>query len=370
MASGREIRPESITPISAQMRLLLLREIREGRFRAGTRIPSERELAEQYGISRTSVRESVTQLVSEKVLVRDKRRGTFVASHPASEPPPAQGAATAYLVSRALFDFFTLRNSRILLGAQESLQQRGYSLGLHTITDEARAGLPRAIARHGRPAIGGCIVSGRMRHQVLDALRAASLPTVVVDREAPPGFDEAVSVRADYTTGTRLAIEHLCSLGHRRIGFIGFSDSQKYQAYCDSLRALDLPAGLEQAEFLDIFDLPPAILAGYQAMRRLLAGGRPPTALLVHNDLIAVGVMEALRIAGLEVPRDVSVVGFDDLGQSTTPPLARIRADLVELGRAAAESLIKRMHKEPLESRLFIPVELVPGRSTAPPRGE
>jgi LacI family transcriptional regulator len=80
--------------------------------------------------------------------------------------------------------------------------------------------------------------------------------------------------------------------------------------------------------------------------------------------------MEALRIAGLRVPEDMSVVGFDDLGQSTTPPLTRIRADLTEMGRIAADCIVKRIEKETLpRNQLVVPVEFVVAGSTASPSG-
>ena len=100
----------------------------------------------------------------------------------------------------------------------------------------------------------------------------------------------------------------------------------------------------------------------------MIASGHLPTALLVTNDLVAVGVMEALRISGLRVAENVSVVVFDDLGQNTTPPLTRIRADLTEMGRVAADCILKRIERQRLPGdHLTIPIEFVVAGSTAAP---
>ena len=362
-----QIKSESITPISEQLRLLLLREIEDGHFAVGSRIPSERDMAERYGVSRTSVRDCIGKLISEKVLMRSKRRGTFVA------PPPFAGGGHAahtgligYLVSKALMEFFQSRYHRILSGAEEILHPKAYQLVFHSCGEDHRSAVLKGLHSGGRLALDGCIVAGRARRETLETLRAAGVPTVVVDRDSSAG--DLVSVQVDYARGTRLAMEHLRELGHVHIGFIGFADSQKYRAYCEAVSGFRIPHDPKHAEFLEIFDLPPAILAGYQTTQRMIASGRLPTALLVTNDLVAVGVMEALRISGLRVPEDVSVVGFDDLGQNTTPSLTRIRADLTEMGRVAADCVIKRIEKQRLpDDHLMIPIEFVIAGSTAVP---
>src|SRR5689334_4723942 len=114
----RAITPDSITPVSTQLRMLLLREIQEGRLTPGSRIPSERDLADRYHVSRTSVRDCIARLMTEKVLARSTRRGTFVAEPPAAAAP-VRTRSVGYLVSKGLLEFFHTRHSRILSGAEE-----------------------------------------------------------------------------------------------------------------------------------------------------------------------------------------------------------------------------------------------------------
>jgi DNA-binding LacI/PurR family transcriptional regulator len=279
--SRSRIQPDSITPISEQLRQLLLREIADGHFAAGARIPSERDMAVRYGVSRTSVRDCIARLITEKVLMRSKRRGTFVAPPaPAGTPEPSRTGLVGYLVNKALMEFFHSRYSRILSGVEECLHQKGLHLVFHSCGDDHRSAALKGLQRSGRLALDGCIVAGRVRRETLETLRSAAVPAVIVDREA--GAGDLVSVQADYARGTCLAMEHLRELGHTRIGFIGFADSQKYRAYCEAGKRFRIAHDPNRVEFLEIFDLPPAILAGYQTTQRLIASGHLPTALLVR----------------------------------------------------------------------------------------
>ena len=98
--------------------------------------------------------------------------------------------------------------------------------------------------------------------------------------------DENTSaVGPDYVSGTRQALEHLAGLGHRRIGFIGFPNSEKYQAYWQTLETLDLPYNPHHVHFLHLPDVPPGILAGFQTMQALIQARNIPSAIVVTNDL-------------------------------------------------------------------------------------
>lgn len=370
-AKRRSIQQDILTPVGTQLREILLGDIQSGRYPALARIPSERELADKYGISRASVRESIATLISQGVLVRRDRRGAYVApAAPAVAPAAATATNTiAFLVSRHLLEFFQIRVSRVLSGIQDYLHDSGGQVIFHTVGDDASGVRLKPLLRNGNLRIAGCILSGTARRQTIDAIRAAAIPLVLVDRDVPSEQEDIISVRADYAAGTRLAMRHLLELGHKRIGFLGFADSLKYRAYCQAIRSFGLEHEPDYVEFLEVFDLPPAILAGYEAMDRMLSRRNLPSSLLVTNDLVAVGVMERLHIAGLRVPTDLSVVGFDDLGQRTNPPLTRVRLDLSDLGRIAAENLLKRVQGQPVpEQHILVPIEFILAGSTAAPQ--
>jgi LacI family transcriptional regulator len=170
----------------------------------------------------------------------------------------------------------------------------------------------------------------------------------------------------DYAAGTRMAMEHLIGLGHTEIGFIGFAGSEKYEAFWQKLEAAGLHYNPRYVQFLQASELVPGILAGYESMQKLIAGGRLPTAVLITNDYVAVGAMEALSIAGISVPQEISLVGFDDLAQSSIA-LTTLKADLVELGRIAARLLLDQIAGHADTAGTVVPLDLLVRGSTAPP---
>ena len=193
------------------------------------------------------------------------------------------------------------------------------------------------------------------------------LPIVCLDRDVDSTSVPLVQV--DNRLGARMAIEHLISLGHRRIAHIAGApelriSEERIVGYRDALAA----AGA---------DADPALLAigsfteegGHEAMRELLAAGEP-TAVFAANDLSAIGAVNAIVGSGRRVPEDVSVVGFDDLrlARFTTPPLTTIRQPAVEIGERAAQLLLdlaagRRVRK----LRHLLEPELVVRASTGPP---
>jgi LacI family transcriptional regulator len=173
-------------------------------------------------------------------------------------------------------------------------------------------------------------------------------------------------VGIDYERGARLAMDHLLELGHQDVGFIGFANSKKYNVYWETLEARGLRYQPRYVQFLESASLAPGIIAGYQSMQKLIGGGRLPTAMLITNDYVALGAMDALSVAGIGVPSQMSVVGFDDFAQPAVG-LTSVRADLVELGRIAVRSLFEPARRQNGEAGIVLPVELKVRGTTAPP---
>ena len=347
----------------------MLHEIRAGRFKPGGRIPSEREIAEQYGISRASVRESITELLNSGVLFRTVGKGTFVTGGehaPSRKRHDSQLHNVGFIISENIFHFVQTGYNKILGGVQEVCTDQGWRLVFHTVGDDANSPALLSLRKNGQLMLDGCVIVGGVRSQVLDLLRDEQVPTVLVDLLVADD-PEMLAVTIDYANGARLAMKHLYELGHRKIGYIGFSGAEKYRGYWECLEELGLRYDPRYVEFLQMLDLQPGILAGFQAIQRMIAAHRLPSALLVTNDFVALGVMEGLSIAGIRTPDQISVVGFDDLGQKTSPPLTTVRVDLVQVGRLAANALLRKLNSEKVDpEHTRVPVELVVRGSTAP----
>jgi LacI family transcriptional regulator/LacI family repressor for deo operon, udp, cdd, tsx, nupC, and nupG len=178
-------------------------------------------------------------------------------------------------------------------------------------------------------------------------------------------------VVVDGRAGAATALRHLLGLGHRRISLIQLpselaESEPRYLGYADALAA----AGLA---------IDPALIVeagrgeedGYQAMGELLGAPKPPTAVLACSDELAFGAMHALYDAGLEVGRDVSLVGFDDvpLAARTHPPLTTLRQPRRAVGEHLAALLIDAIEHRPHAAKsATLNARLVVRRSTGPPR--
>jgi DNA-binding transcriptional regulator YhcF (GntR family) len=174
---SRQLLTRAPEPVRDQLRLLLLAEIDRGTFLRGAKLPSERELAEKFGTSRTTVRQAIEFLVEAGTLVRSSGKGTFVAgalSETWSSSDPSAGTAAgtlqgtlAFVISEDIFEFVQVGYNRILLGVQTTCQQSGYRLLFHVLTDDApmvesgvagyivAGGAPRRFLERLREAVGG-----------------------------------------------------------------------------------------------------------------------------------------------------------------------------------------------------------------------
>jgi LacI family transcriptional regulator len=352
-------------PVREQLRHLLLAEINQGTFLRGSKLPAERQLAEKFGTSRTTVRQAIEFLVEAGTLVRSPGKGTFVAGAPSeSWSPPDPSAPTsadtlqgtlAFVISEDIFEFVQVGYNRILLGVQKTCQQSGYRLLFHVLTDDA------PMVESG---VAGYMVVGGAPRRFLERLRAARTPLVLVDLLLD---DRSASVGMDYAEGMRQAVTYLHGLGHRNIGFIGFPNSEKYIAFWQTLASLGIRYEPRWVVFLQLPELQSSMLSGYRAMQSILAVDSLPTAMIATNDLVALGAKDALAVAGIEVPKRMSIMGFDDLGVETDRPLTTMRTDSSEVGRLAVRTLLDQIRGETSsQKRITVPTELVIRESTAP----
>jgi LacI family transcriptional regulator len=199
-------------------------------------------------------------------------------------------------------------------------------------------------------------------------LRHHQIPFVVVDHRGELGPD-IPSVGATNWLGARTAIEHLLSLGHRRIAIISGPSTHR----CSLDRIAGYRVVLEDAglPINPAFIRPGAFSheAGYEQTCALLDLPEPPTAIFAGCDAQAMGVYSALRARGLDIPRDISVVGFDDIpiASIVTPTLTTVRQPLMEMGRVATAMLLHLIAGEPLDStRVELTTNLIVRDSCAP----
>lgn len=257
--------------------------------------------------------------------------------------------------------------AEVLLGIEAACFDLGYNIILGNANDDPQRELFYLEVLLSKQVDGILLVSTGGYGEALEILERHDAPVIMVDRW--PGALQIDAVLTDNEGGGLLATRYLLSLGHRRIGCItGPSLLTPSAARVTGYRRALREAGLEVDETL-IVGGDFQHQSGYRACQQLLALPEPPTAIFVCNDMMAVGALCAVHEAGLSVPADVSVIGFDDisLASYTVPRLTTIAQPSYEMGRIAVERLIQRLqHGDLPVSHEQLPVSLVERDSCGP----
>jgi LacI family transcriptional regulator len=217
-----------------------------------------------------------------------------------------------------------------------------------------------------RKVDGVAMMTSEMDLSLIRELSKRSVPIVFMDVGQMGPRMSHVSI--DYGNGIRQAVDHVVDLGHRNIGFIAgpldlHSARTRRQAFVDGLRERGIPLdrklireGTHTAE------------GGEKAMKELLKLSKLPSAVVCSNDWTAIGALHAIHAAGLRVPEDVSLVGFDDipLTSYTTPALTTVRMSARDVGSTAFQALFSLIGEQHVEGDVYqIPTKLVVRESTA-----
>jgi len=270
--------------------------------------------------------------------------------------------------------------SPVLHGVEREATAAGIAVtyrSINQLVGQAEA-LPEAV---NAARVDGILLVGPATEATVRALLGAGRPLVLVENCVPG--EKVDAVVSDSFGGARAAVAHLVKLGHRDVAFIGgpFHVSAPPALHRENTiwsieqRALGYWAALRQAgiqpdnRLYEGDNLSTA--AGYRACRRLLATGRPFTAIFCANDEGAVGAMRALHQAGLTVPEDVSVVGFDDIevAQHLIPPLTTVHVHKEAIGSLAVQRLLARaLSPGAVATTLALHVELIQRETVAAPR--
>ena len=256
----------------------------------------------------------------------------------------------------------------IIRGIESAAHARDYTVILGFTDNDALRETSYVDLVHRQRADGILILDGSLRNMMADA-RAFKLPAVQVIERAPAA--DYPSVKIDDHAAALKAVRHLIALGHRRIGHI--TGRPVYSVTPDRLAGYR--QALEDAGLL--FD--PCLLVegnfnyqrGMDAADTLMRLADPPSAIFCANDESALGAMKRLGDLGLSVPRDVSIVGFDDIdaAQRASPPLTTIRQPRFDIGVIAMNMLTDILEGRPLKTRnVVLPADMILRKSTAPRR--
>jgi DNA-binding LacI/PurR family transcriptional regulator len=338
------------------------------------RRPTSADVAEEAGVSRTTVSFVLNRRTDVKIPDETRRRVLDAAErlgyHPHAPARQLAGGRSHVLAIVLRQTAEQVASDAVLAetlrGLAAAARTKAFRVLVEPLALDDQSATYEDLVR-GQHADGLIISGPRIDDPQLAALVRDRFPIVL--QGALPGLDVA-SVDIDNAAGARGAVEHLIALGHRRIACITNAPlvytaaQERYDGYAQALAAAGIERDPELVETGD-FDAP----SGHAAMRRLV-DRTDFTAAFVASDVVALGAIAGLREAGRIVPDDVSVVGFDDIPLAAyfDPPLTTVRLPAFELGQAAGHALLERIADAAMAGRTLLSTELIVRGSTARPR--
>lgn len=342
--------------------------------------PTQLDVARMAGVSRATVSFVVNGLTDGRVPISEEtRQRVLLAVAELGYEPDARAQALRSGDTKTIELIIPdIRNPHYwenISGIQQEIQSAGFRMILSHLGRRNEYG-DDVFANLLGQRIDGLIVMGSFIDQselatkTLKLLRKRRLAIVEIsDRMSQDHFVD--NVVADYRAATREVMAHLLGLKHRRIAFIygvatpdlGLDRLEPYQEALDA-------AGIGVDSSM-IIHCGPTIAESYQAARQLLSQPARPTAIIAINDTLAIGVVRAAADAGLSVPVDLSVVGFDDIlvDGYTIPRLTSVGKDAIGMGHTAARMLLERIANPDLPRQVVdFPAKVFLRESTGPAR--
>ncbi len=334
-----------------------------------TKHPTILDVAKRAGVSKSLV--SLVMRGSTRVSDESRRKVLKAARQLGYRPNVAARVLVrqrSHLLGVMVSDLHNPFFPEVLDGLEEEAKDSGYrtlmTTGVRVVERELNA-----INTLLELRVDGLVLASPRVPTADVSIAAESVPTVVLGKPARTRL--ADSVFNDDRVGSRLVIDHLVELGHRHIAHIssprGAGGAARQTGYRRAMEAVGLgdhiattPGGFTEE-------------AGADAMRRILDGDELPTAVFVTNDIAAIGALAALDAAGLRVPADMSVVGYDNLALSHNHRIALTTVDQprYDMGRMSVSLLIERLERGRTDAKtIVLPPKLIVRDTTAPPRAD
>lgn len=317
------------------------------------RPPTSAQVAKVAGVSRTTVSFVLNGVRDQGISETTRARVLAVAQELGYQPNAAARSlasgntgTVALLIPKAAHLYVDAFLAQLVAAINDECHQHGLKMLIESNDDDSREPGSFVNLVLGRRIDGLIVANPRLvEFDHLMKVKQSGIAMVVLSagrRELEPFHTVGTSTM----DSARRLTQHLIGLGHRQIGFVSYappeydSVSERELGWRTALQEIGVAPDPNWVDYADI-----SAQSGYEATRRLLARSRGLTALFAGNDTIAFGALRALREAGLRVPQDVALVGFDDipLAAFADPPLTTMRTDPVGSGKAAMQSLLTQL---------------------------
>ena len=340
-----------------------------------TKAPTQADVARVAQVSRATVSYVLSGRRGGPISVAEETRQRVLRAAEQLGYQPNAAAQTLRLRSSrsigvTIFDLNNPHSWQIVRGVDQEAKAQGYSLLLiSTIMNAERE--RESVRELLRRRIDGLILTQTHHNQLKKEFQILSRQhsAVVLLGNQTEDLPDLDTVTPGHGDGAVQMMQHLLELGHRRIGFVfGVAakplGSERMAAYCRLLHNAGVAPDESLVEYCGV-----TIADGYEAALRLLQCRPRPTAILVINDLLAIGVLHAAAEQGLRVPADISVAGFDDIDMAPylNPALTTIRVNAEEVGCMAVRLILDRVRTpDRPPQHVCVPARLIQRDSTGP----
>lgn len=337
---------------------------------------SIKQVADHAGVSIATVSRAFAdpQAVSEELRLRVQEAARLLSYRP-SRAARTLRAGTSQAVGVVIPDLQNPFFTTVVRGIDAVLQRAGYTLLLASSDDDLARERNILQTLRADGVAGIILVPLNAARNSYRELLGPPVHVVAIDRS--PSSLRADLVTVDNVQGTRLGVAHLVALGHREVALLGgpsrhSTAREREQGYEDALRAAGLPVRPDLVYRGDFRER-----GGYEGIQALMALPRRPTAVFVANNLMTLGAFRALHEAGIRIPEEIALVGFDDMPWATSlnPPLTAVSQPSQEIGSSAADLLLDRIARPDrairhliLETTLVVRASCGASRRAARPR--
>lgn len=328
-----------------------------------------KELAKRLNLSPTTISLVLNRAPAAKAIPESTKQRIFEAAEGLNYRPNLMARSLrsqrTYSIGVLVPEFSDGYSATVLSGIEEVLLREGY---IYLVTTHRHK--PQFIDRNSK-----LLYERRVEGLIaVDTPYDQHLPLPVVSVSGHKKVSGVTNIVLNHRRASEAALAHLVELGHQNIAFLqGQEFSSDTAVRWDAIRAAAKKLGIRiySENVARLEGDSPSPEPGYEAARKVLEGGQAFTALIAFNDTSAIGTVRAFREAGLEVPRDISVIGFDDVSAAAyhNPALTTIRQPLWRMGVLAAENLLERIvagKSSGAPETIHVEAELIVRESTAP----
>ena len=325
-------------------------KIKTGLYKPGEKLPSESQLTADFSTSRITVTRALKELELKEVIYRIKGKGSFV-----SETTKARNKIISLIIPHKA-DFFS-GGQQYIRSVYKYCKKAGYLCSVH-YSEQSSAREREILEELTNHNVAGVLLYPINSRNIdsISQLLLNGCPIILLDRKLEE-IDIPV-VESDNLKGAYNAVQHMITMGHRRIGFIGELDSysakERYKGYCRALYDNKIPIDRDivVAKYSDIHQEDKQNILNQESaafiIDKITHSLNPVTSLFCINDYVAFRISEALQKKGYKIPEDFSICGFDNLHyfQEMIVELATVEQDFSKIGKVSVELLINLINGE------------------------